>query len=62
MATLLSICAKMRLLLLKGQLPSCQEFWNRNCNGRKGENVCTLGDDAEWLSKRDFQYLSNENL
>ena len=35
----------------EGQLPSCQDTGTAIVMGKKGENVWTGAEDAEWLSK-----------
>jgi fumarate hydratase class I len=57
------------LMLLKnaeiaahGILPSCQDTGTATVIGKKGQDVWTEGDDAEFLSKGIHQTYSKENL
>lgn len=45
-----------------GQLPSCQDTGTAIVMGKKGENVWTGVDDAEWLSKGVFNSYQKKNL
>ena len=47
---------------VKGQLPSCQDTGTAIVMAKKGENVFTGVDDAEWLSKGIFNTYQNKNL
>ncbi len=46
----------------EGQLPSCQDTGTAIVMGKKGENVWTGVDDAEWLSKGIYNTYQNRNL
>lgn len=46
----------------EGQLPSCQDTGTAIVIGKKGENVFTGVDDAEYLSKGIFNTYQQENL
>lgn len=46
----------------QGQLPSCQDTGTAIVLGKKGEDVYTGVDDAEWLSKGIFNTYQNKNL
>lgn len=57
------------LMLLKnaeiaahGILPSCQDTGTATIIGKKGQNVWTEGDDAEFISKGIHQTYTKENL
>lgn len=57
------------LMLLKnaeiashGILPFCQDTGTATIIGKKGQNVWTDGNDAEFLSKGIYQTYTNENL
>lgn len=45
-----------------GQLPSCQDTGTAIVMAKKGENVYTGVDDAQWLSKGIFNTFQNKNL
>lgn len=45
-----------------GQLPSCQDTGTAIVMAKKGEDVYTGVDDAEWLSKGIFNTFQNKNL
>jgi fumarate hydratase class I len=47
---------------VEGQLPSCQDTGTAIVMAKKGENVYTGVDDAEWLSKGIFNTFQNKNL
>jgi len=47
---------------VRGQLPSCQDTGTAIVMGKKGENVYTGADDAEWLSRGIFNTYQNRNL
>jgi fumarate hydratase class I len=47
---------------IEGQLPSCQDTGTAIVMAKKGENVYTGVDDAEWLSKGIFNTFQNKNL
>ena len=46
----------------EGQLPSCQDTGTAIVMGKKGENVWTGAEDAEWLSKGIYNTYQNRNL
>ena len=46
----------------EGQLPSCQDTGTGIVMGKKGENVLTGADDAEWLSKGIYNTYQKRNL
>ncbi len=46
----------------EGELPSCQDTGTAIVMGKKGENVYTGADDAEWLSKGIFNTYQKRNL
>ena len=46
----------------EGQLPSCQDTGTAIVMAKKGEDVYTGVDDAEWLSKGIFQTYQDKNL
>ena len=47
---------------IDGELPSCQDTGTAIVMGKKGENVYTGVDDAEWLSKGIFNTYQKKNL
>jgi fumarate hydratase class I len=47
---------------IEGQLPSCQDTGTAIVMAKKGENVYTGVDDAEWLSKGIFNTYQKKNL
>jgi fumarate hydratase class I len=47
---------------VEGALPSCQDTGTAICIGKKGENVYTGANDAEWISKGIFNTYQNRNL
>lgn len=47
---------------IEGQLPSCQDTGTAIVMAKKGENVYTGVDDAEWLSKGIFNTFQERNL
>lgn len=47
---------------VEGQLPSCQDTGTAIVMGKKGENVFTGSNDAEFLSKGIFNTYQNRNL
>ncbi len=49
-------------IAVEGQLPSCQDTGTAIVMGKKGENVFTGVDDAEYLSKGIFNTYQNRNL
>lgn len=46
----------------QGQLPSCQDTGTAIVMAKKGEDVYTGVDDAEWLSKGVYNTYKNKNL
>lgn len=50
------------VVAVEGQLPSCQDTGTAIVMAKKGENVYTGADDAEWLSKGIFNTYQNKNL
>ena len=46
----------------QGQLPSCQDTGTAIVMAKKGEDVYTGVDDAEWLSKGIYNTYKNKNL
>ena len=51
-----------QVISAEGQLPSCQDTGTAIVIGKKGENVYTGVDDAEFFSKGIFDAYHNENL
>jgi fumarate hydratase, class I len=47
---------------IEGELPSCQDTGTAIVMAKKGENVFTGVDDAEWLSKGIFNTYEKKNL
>jgi fumarate hydratase class I len=47
---------------IQGELPSCQDTGTAIVMAKKGENVYTGVDDAEWLSKGIFNTYQERNL
>jgi fumarate hydratase, class I len=47
---------------VEGELPSCQDTGTAIVMAKKGENVYTGVDDAEWLSKGIFNTYKKKNL
>ncbi|MBU8883466.1 fumarate hydratase [Kaistella sp. DKR-2] len=47
---------------VEGALPSCQDTGTAICVAKKGENVYTGAEDAEWISKGIFNTYQNRNL
>ncbi|MEQ3662880.1 MAG: fumarate hydratase [Flavobacterium sp.] len=47
---------------IEGELPSCQDTGTAIVMAKKGENVYTGVDDAEWLSKGVFNTFIKKNL
>ena len=47
---------------IEGELPSCQDTGTAIVMAKKGENVYTGADDAEWLSKGIFNTYEKKNL
>ncbi|WP_428223793.1 fumarate hydratase [Flavobacterium sp.] len=50
------------VVAVEGELPSCQDTGTAIVMGKKGENIYTGADDAEWLSKGIFNTYQNRNL
>ena len=51
-----------QVVAAKGQLPTCQDTGTAIVMAKKGEDVYTGVDDAEWLSKGIFQTYAERNL
>ena len=47
---------------VQGALPSCQDTGTAICVGKKGENVYTGANDAEWISKGIYNTYQEQNL
>ncbi|TXF76076.1 fumarate hydratase [Chryseobacterium sp.] len=47
---------------VEGALPSCQDTGTAICVAKKGENVYTGADDAEWISKGIYNTYQERNL
>ncbi|QCX53055.1 fumarate hydratase [Elizabethkingia sp. JS20170427COW] len=47
---------------VQGALPSCQDTGTAICVAKKGENIYTGANDAEWISKGIFNTYQNQNL
>ena len=47
---------------VEGALPSCQDTGTAICVAKKGENVYTGVEDAEWISKGIYNTYQNRNL
>ncbi len=50
------------VVAVSGELPSCQDTGTAIVMAKKGENVYTGADDAEWLSRGIFNTYQNRNL
>lgn len=50
------------VVAVSGELPSCQDTGTAIVMAKKGENVFTGIDDAEWLSRGIFNTYQNRNL
>lgn len=50
------------VVAIDGELPSCQDTGTAIVMAKKGENVYTGADDAEWLSKGIFNTYQERNL
>src|SRR6478736_5502896 len=50
------------IVAIEGELPSCQDTGTAIVMAKKGENVYTGVDDAEWLSKGIFNTYQERNL
>ncbi|AMA48006.1 MULTISPECIES: fumarate hydratase [Flavobacterium] len=50
------------IVAAEGELPSCQDTGTAIVMAKKGENIFTGSDDAEWLSKGIFNTYQNKNL
>lgn len=46
----------------EGALPSCQDTGTAICVAKKGENVYTGADDAEWISRGIYNTYQSRNL
>ena len=47
---------------IEGALPSCQDTGTAICVAKKGENVYTGAEDAEWISKGIYNTYQEKNL
>ena len=47
---------------VEGALPSCQDTGTAICMGKKGENLYTGANDAEWISKGIYNTYQEQNL
>lgn len=47
---------------VQGALPSCQDTGTAICVAKKGENVYTGANDAEWISKGIYNTYQEQNL
>ena len=47
---------------VEGALPSCQDTGTAICVAKKGENVYTGANDAEWISRGIYNTYQNRNL
>jgi len=47
---------------IEGALPSCQDTGTAICVAKKGENVYTGAEDAEWISKGIYNTYQKRNL
>ena len=47
---------------VQGALPSCQDTGTAICIAKKGENVYTGANDAEWISKGIYNTYQEQNL
>ncbi|MCO6161958.1 fumarate hydratase [Flavobacterium sp. NRK F7] len=50
------------VVAVEGELPSCQDTGTAIVMAKKGENVYTGADDAQWLSKGIFNTYEKKNL
>ncbi|MCZ8145946.1 fumarate hydratase [Flavobacterium sp.] len=50
------------VVAVSGELPSCQDTGTAIVMAKKGENIYTGADDAEWLSRGIFNTYQNRNL
>lgn len=50
------------VVAVQGELPSCQDTGTAIVMGKKGEDVYTGADDAEWLSRGIFNTYQKRNL
>jgi fumarate hydratase, class I len=53
---------KNQVVSAEGQLPTCQDTGTAIVMAKKGENVFTGADDAEYLSKGIYETYKNRNL
>ncbi len=51
-----------QVVAAEGELPTCQDTGTAIAVGKKGEDVYTGADDAEWLSRGVFETYSERNL
>ena len=51
-----------QVVAAEGQLPTCQDTGTAIAIGKKGENVWTGADDAEYISKGVYQTYAERNL
>jgi len=56
------VMLKNQVIAAKGELPSCQDTGTAIVIGKKGENVYTGANDAEYLSRGIFDIYKNKNL
>ncbi len=56
------IMLKNQVIAAKGELPSCQDTGTAIVIGKKGEDVFTGVDDAEYLSRGVYDIYKNKNL
>lgn len=56
------IMLKNQVIAAAGELPSCQDTGTAIVIGRKGENVYTGVDDAEYLSRGVYEIYKDKNL
>lgn len=51
-----------QMIAAEGELPTCQDTGTAICIGKKGENVFTGANDAEFLSKGIYETYQEQNL
>ena len=56
------VMLKNQLIAAAGELPSCQDTGTAIVIGKKGEDVYTGVDDAEFLSRGVYDIYANKNL
>ena len=56
------VMLKNQLITAAGELPSCQDTGTAIVIGKKGEDVYTGVDDAEFLSRGVYDIYANKNL